>query len=595
MLAIRRTALGEHDPEVAQSLNNLAELYRAMSDYAAAEPLYQQALEAMRATQHEKHPHLATIMNNLGLVHFGRGAYPAAKSFLEQALAIWRAQGEAHPGLAFCLNNLAQVYQEMGDYGTAEQLLQESIELRRVLHGENSPAFATAIDNLARLFLATGDYAKARPLFERAIRTGHAPSLAGLAELYWKQGHYHEAETLLRLTLQIQREELGVNNAEVAKTLDNLAGLAEIMGNYAEAERLYRQAGPILRQILGKNHPDVATHLNQLAQLYATTGNYAAAEEHYQQALEIWHAVGHIVGRAGTTNNLALLYYKMGNLQAARPLFEQALQLRRQVLGENHPDVAQTLNNLATLYYWTGNYASSEPLLQQALDIYRTTLGEENAVFALSLHNLATVFAARGRAAEALKRMGQVEAIHDRLIGKIFGLGSERQRMTYLESMQDSFYTFLSLLLQHLPDDFAAMQAGFDLVLRRKAITAEALAAQRDAVLGGRYPGLAATLEELNMLRTQIAQKMLAAPATEEPTTQQAVLAEWNARRQALEAELAQQIPEINLARLLRLADRQAVARALPTGAVLVEFVHFPLFNFTAVPAHGESPILPAH
>ena len=39
-MEIRRTALGERHPDYATSLNNLAELYRAMGRHAEAEPLY---------------------------------------------------------------------------------------------------------------------------------------------------------------------------------------------------------------------------------------------------------------------------------------------------------------------------------------------------------------------------------------------------------------------------------------------------------------------------------------------------------------------------------------------------------------------------
>ncbi len=55
-LEICRTALGEDHPDYATSLNNLAELYRAMGDHAAALPLYRQALEIRRTALGEDHP-----------------------------------------------------------------------------------------------------------------------------------------------------------------------------------------------------------------------------------------------------------------------------------------------------------------------------------------------------------------------------------------------------------------------------------------------------------------------------------------------------------------------------------------------------------
>ncbi|NEQ87226.1 MAG: tetratricopeptide repeat protein [Moorea sp. SIO2I5] len=52
--------------------------------------------------------------------------------------------------------------------------------------------------------------------------------------------------------------------------------------------------------------------------------------------------------------------------------------MRKQLLGENHPDVATSLNNLAGLYYNQGRYSEAEPLYQQALEIAVQQLGENH-------------------------------------------------------------------------------------------------------------------------------------------------------------------------------------------------------------------------
>jgi CHAT domain-containing protein len=97
-------------------------------------------------------------------------------------------------------------------------------------------------------------------------------------------------------------------------------------------------------------------------------------------------------------------------------------------------------------------------------------------------------------------------------------------------------------------------------------------------------------LRELTALRMQIAQKTLAGPGDGDPEAYRRLLAEWTAQRERLEADLARQIPEMNLEQRLQAADRQAVANALPRDTALVEFVRFDVFDFQAVPAKGERP-----
>ncbi|MEA5599237.1 tetratricopeptide repeat protein [Rivularia sp. UHCC 0363] len=78
-------------------------------------------------------------------------------------------------------------------------------------------------------------------------------------------------------------------------------------------------------------------------------------------------------------NNLAVLYDSQGKYEAAEPLFLKALELRKQLLGVNHPDIPQSLNNLAELYQFQGRYEEAEPLYIQALEIVDRVLGANHS------------------------------------------------------------------------------------------------------------------------------------------------------------------------------------------------------------------------
>ena len=55
----------------------------------------------------------------------------------------------------------------------------------------------------------------------------------------------------------------------------------------------------------------------------------------------------------------------MGAYDRAEPLYRQALEIRKKVLGEEHPDYATSLNNLAELYCAMGAYDRAEPLYRR--------------------------------------------------------------------------------------------------------------------------------------------------------------------------------------------------------------------------------------
>ena len=75
---------------------------------------------------------------------------------------------------------------------------------------------------------------------------------------------------------------------------------------------------------------------------------------------------------------------------------ERALAIRRQSLGEMHPDVAYSLNRLGSIAYYRGQYDRAEALIGEALRIREATLGPEHPDVADSLNDLAALVQVRG-------------------------------------------------------------------------------------------------------------------------------------------------------------------------------------------------------
>jgi len=139
------------------------------------------------------------------------------------------------------------------------------------------------------------------------------------------------------------------------------------------------------------------------------------------------------------------------------------------------------------------------------LKIFGAKLATDHPDYAVTLNNLALLQVATDRPLEALRRMQEAVEIENRMLSQIFSISSDNQRLTYLQQKRGEFYGFLSLVTQYLQNAPEAVQAAFDLVLRRKALGAEAAAMQRTAILSDRYRHLAPQLEQLRQLDNQIA------------------------------------------------------------------------------------------
>jgi CHAT domain-containing protein/tetratricopeptide (TPR) repeat protein len=603
---IRAASRREVQQQIGEFNRQAVRLYQ-QGRYEEAVPFATQACQLAAAAVDQQPRNYAACLNNLAAVYERMGRYSEAEPLLRQATEVCRVRlGENHPDHATSLQNLAAVDDSLGRPSEAEPLFRRALEIRRVALGEQHPEYAASLSGLAKMCTRLGRFSEAEPLYSQAAEItrvalgGDHPEYAAilheLATLYLSMGRYAEAEQHFRRAMEIRRVALGEQHPDYATSLNNLAVLYSSIARHAEVEQLLRQASETLRVAPGNGQQVYAASLNNLAALYTSMARHAEAEQLLRQASEIVRvALGEQhLEYAWSLNNLAVLYDAMGRYAEAKSLHGQALQIRRVVLGEQHPEYATSLNNLAALYCSLGQYAEAEPLLRQSTEIRRVVLGEQHPECAISLHNLAALLVATGRAADALALEEEAAAIHDHTIGQIFSIGSESQRTAYLQKLQVHFDGFLSLVQQHLPGSPSAVRAALDLVLRRKTIGAEALAAQRDAVLGGRYPHLKPQLDELDLLRRQIALKTLAGPGDEDPQIHQQTLATWTAQKERLEGELARQIPEISLEQQLHAASRDAVALYLPAATTLVEFVRFNVFDFHAVPARGEPRWKPA-
>jgi tetratricopeptide (TPR) repeat protein len=214
-LKVAENTFGPDHPNLATSLNNLAELYRRLQGkYAAAEPLYQRALAIYEKALGPDHPDVATSLNNLALLYYTQGKYAEAEPLFKRALGIReKALGPSHPDVAQSLNNLALLYAAQGKYAAAEPLYKRALAIYEKALGPDHPDVATSLNNLAGLYQAQGKYAEAEPLYQRA--------------------------------LAIWEKALGPDHPQVATVLKNMARLYKEAGRVDEAIRWEKRANAI--------------------------------------------------------------------------------------------------------------------------------------------------------------------------------------------------------------------------------------------------------------------------------------------------------------------------------------------------------------
>jgi CHAT domain-containing protein len=215
-----------------------------------------------------------------------------------------------------------------------------------------------------------------------------------------------------------------------------------------------------------------------------------------------------------------------------------------------------------------GRYEAAEPYLEQALAMLKRLLGEEHPDVGASLTNLAGLYRSMGRYEEALKMYLEAIAVQENIMRRTFAFSSEQDRLRYVEQSKRYFYDLLSLIVTNFYDQPEAIEKAFNVVLKRKSLSASALAAQNEALTSGRYPHLQEKYDKLRELNRQYIH-LTASNLTEDKDRKelQRVIDDSN----KLQKDLAKEIPEIQLQE--QEINSHTVAQILPQGSTFIDLV----------------------
>lgn len=244
------------------------------------------------------------------------------------------------------------------------------------------------------LLVEAGEYERSLPLYERALTIVTAQRFA-------------------RNTQESRQQ-----RQDLATVRSNLASLYGTLGRYDEGIVLYDEVVAVLREDESNDAQAdadlpsaLASALNNQGELCRRIGQYELADSLFQEALTAAFAAPDGEPTTPTPSsqqkqspeqkrqvatildNLAAIREAQGDLDEAQRLYEQSLALRRNALGERHPEVAESLNDLAQLYDQKNDLDNAMRYYQLALAIFLAVLGPEHPRTAICRNNLGVLFA----------------------------------------------------------------------------------------------------------------------------------------------------------------------------------------------------------
>jgi CHAT domain-containing protein/Tfp pilus assembly protein PilF len=512
-----------------------------------------------------------------------------AAPLAEKALTIRKELlGSDHPEVANSIQMLANIAYDAEDFNKAQMLFDQALGLREKLLAPDDPDLAESFRGLANAYHMQGKYTEATALYYRALEIKEQafgndhPEVGRLLNTIAKHYNYiHDnvhAELLLQRALTIAEKNYGTNHPEYAKALSGLATNYKDLGDYGKADLMFRQALEIFEKTYGKDAPQTASTLINYGILYIHIKEYDKAESFFERVLNYLNTKEKDdFALSIVLHNLGYVYLGKGENEKAEAVFQQALTIREKMFGTEHPRYALCLRDLADLYRAEADYVKAEPLYLRALDILEKKYGPDHLDLVDPLQGLAIVYEAIGDIDRSIAYQMRANAVTNHNLTYNLMLGSERQKLIYLDSLSEQTDQTLSLQMNYADNNSDAKTLAVNTVLQRKGRILDwmidSLAILRDR--------LSITdkneIDQLNKTNSQLANLVLNGPQKTSVADHQKRIRVLEEQREKLENDISklssgfyQSQSSIDVAKI------QAV---IPHSSALIEFAIYRPFD----------------
>ncbi len=639
-LDIRSVVFGPEHPKTAISLYRMSTIYSTIGQFDAADSLLQIVLKVKQQEMGEDHLSISQILNSIGILRFRKGDLSGAKDFHTRALEIQRKNVPENDTLiAITMTNLANVYTYSHDFQNAEKAYQSVIDIYTEQYGERSISVCQVLTNLASLYNYWVRYKEAEHIYYKVIdimteldgpqSMGVAMGKAGLASIYNEQYRLEEAEKPYLESLAIFRRIFGDEHQNVAVTLFNIGLLYDKQGRMLEASKYLTQSLALSKKIFGELHQDNAQTLKVLGGMYKDMGRFDKADSMYQEALSILNQTV-----PEDHPQVALCYLGFAGTAGERHLYdeaivyaEKALKIRENLYGlESHP-VHYTYTTFGNLYYLMNRFEEAESYYRKVYDYLLNTEDSTNPAMISALSGIGINLYAQEKYSEAIEfhrravaqRIKMYSPHHPESVNGlgaladsycsinnfdsafvcyekyfqtrqeflryVFSFSSENQKLLWYNYHPLYTNSLFSTALSQNNADYNRLVA--ETILKCKSIVIDVSLSERKTLLGVESDELQASLDSLQLLRTEAANLFLA-NLPNRGTGESQRFNQLTAEIESIESSLSERSQEFLNNYRARNFGVNDVCLALESNEVLWEYFKYKPYDHSAVGNHHD-------
>ncbi|MFN5912685.1 MAG: tetratricopeptide repeat protein, partial [Bacteroidota bacterium] len=400
-------------------LNNrsvLAKIYFEKGKIDSSYEIDLEVFEFNKRTYGINSNYYAESLMELASYYNSASQFQRAIDSVNQALKIYEVSyGKGHIKTLNCLSSLALYNSNLGNYELSLDLNLKILKQRETLLGTSHEDYLLSLNNTAHAYMLLARYDNAKTLFENSLNTQrglgdtinrlYMTTLSNYSILLSELGNFEESLTLSMQSLNISRNLFGTNNSDFALRLNNLGVVYKNIEKFSLAKVYFDSAIVISERLLGKYHPNTTEYRQNYASTLSDLNDYKKAIEIQEDCLKGIREISELEGLnyAHGLSQLAFYHSKINQDSTALEYNRKVLEIRKKILGENHPKTLLTKFNLSVDYSRLGEHLKSISLLEYVLKNRVEKFGADHFETKLVYNNIGLEYFKLGQYDKALE------------------------------------------------------------------------------------------------------------------------------------------------------------------------------------------------
>jgi tetratricopeptide (TPR) repeat protein len=467
-IMIQSQLYGSEHLSVANSLHNLGNCYRDLSDFEKSFDCLSRSLSLLRLFFEDENEEIADTCHCLALTLARKCELDEASSLFERALTIRKKKlGAMDLNVASSTYNLAVIHQMRGAWSIAMKHCKDALRIQKMTVGDDNAITASTIECIGRIHMDKREFEDSIQCFRNCISQDKPMLQLECGVIYRSRGESFKARKMfinaglyaaqqlglsvsqsndldiLQLTAKLQERKADTSERNLLSYGENAMFYGSVLMNidkFREALECFRFSNVIFQAKFGCDHLTIAKNL---------------------------HYTGFILEKTSSSTN------SRRSLEEALELLTEALRIRKLHLVESHPDLEETLLCLGRAHQKLGNFGDALHFLTDAVKARDDRLGSMHARMddADTLIQVGQLQQQSGKFREALDSFEQCLNIRRRILGRehpsigelLFYIGNLLREVGDLDSAQLKFEQSLAIAEQTDPDSIETADILFSL------------------------------------------------------------------------------------------------------------------------------------